>query len=102
MSCETTTHGRNRHGSAYQLRHDCDAELGGAVARSGRYELLAFAQELDVALAELDVKFEVKPGLAREILQHEDDNPNRPEYWKTDEPHPHWLERLGYRRFQQN
>ena len=49
-----------------------------------RDELLAFAQELDVALAALDAKFEVKPGLAREILQHEDDNPNRPEYWKTD------------------
>ena len=49
-----------------------------------RDELLAFAQELDVALAELDARFEVRPGLAREILQHEEDNPNRPEYWKTD------------------
>ena len=49
-----------------------------------RDELLAFAQELDVALAELDAKFEVKPGLAREILQHDDDDPKRPGYWKTD------------------
>ena len=52
-----------------------------------RDELLAFAQELDVALAELDAKFEVKPGLAREILQHDDNSKsrsNRPDYWKTD------------------
>ena len=49
-----------------------------------RDELLAFAQELDVTLAALDARFAVKPGLAREILQHEDDNPNRPEYWKID------------------
>ena len=49
-----------------------------------REELLAFAVELDDALAALAEDFQVAPALVREVLQHQEGNPQRPEYWQRE------------------
>ena len=53
-----------------------------------RDELLEFVVELEGELARLAAQFQVEPDLLRQLLHHQADNPDRPEYWQR-EAHLH-------------
>ena len=52
--------------------------------KNHRDDLLAFAKELDGELAELAATFGADVEWFRELMQHDDGNPNRPEYWQRE------------------
>lgn len=49
-----------------------------------RDELLDFVVELEGELTRLAAQFHVDPDLLRQLLHHQADNPDRPEYWQRE------------------